>query len=338
MTTRATIKDIAAKAKVSLSTVSRALRDPQNTPVATVAKVRAAAESLNYVYNATAGSLSRQRSDTIGILMPSPVYSAFGGNLLAIQLACSERNFSCKLEFSHFSPKDERMALRRFHEQRIGGLILIGLDPSNIDYLRTLESSGIPCIILWEVPHTDFNYIAIDNRRSIRSGLEYLLSLGHQRIGFLVGPHSCAVRTRDRIESYMQTMEDHGLPFDAQLIRSQPPSYLLGKESMRVFLRMQRPPTAVLCVNDYLAIGAIRAITEAGLSVPQDVSVCGFDDIDSAAYFNPPLTSIKTPFHEMGRMAATMLIDSIENETPLHVQFLLDTELVVRGTCSRTTA
>ena len=90
-------------------------------------------------------------------------------------------------------------------------------------------------------------------------------------------------------------LADNGIPFDPELIRSQPPSYLLGKESMRAFLKLQDPPTAVLCVNDYLAIGAIRAITEAGLSVPEDISVCGFDDIDIAAYFNPPLTSIKTP-------------------------------------------
>ena len=91
----------------------------------------------------------------------------------------------------------------------------------------------------------------------------------------------------------------------------------------------------VLCVNDYLAIGAIRAITEAGLSVPEDISVCGFDDIDIAAYFNPPLTSIKTPCYEMGQMAANIMISAIESQTPLKVQYLLDTELIVRRTCGR---
>mgnify|MGYP000054928525 FL=1 len=104
---------------------------------------------------------------------------------------------------------------------------------------------------------------------------------------------------------------------------------------MRAFLKLQDPPTAVLCVNDYLAIGAMRAITEAGLSVPEDISVCGFDDIDIAAYFNPPLTSIKTPCYEMGQMAANIMISAIESQTPLKVQYLLDTELIVRRTCGR---
>ena len=132
--TRATIKDVAVKANVSLSTVSRALREPDKTPAETVSKVRAAAEALNYVYNATAGSLSKRRSDTIGILLPSPTYAAFGVNLMAIQKTCSERNYSCKVALSQFSPEEERLAMRRFHEQRIGGLILVGLDMSNVEY------------------------------------------------------------------------------------------------------------------------------------------------------------------------------------------------------------
>ena len=317
--TRATIKDVAVKANVSLSTVSRALREPDKTPAETVSKVRAAAEALNYVYNATAGSLSKRRSDTIGILLPSPTYAAFGVNLMAIQKTCSERNYSCKVALSQFSPEEERLAMRRFHEQRIGGLILVGLDMSNVEYMKTLEAAGIPCIILWEVPDESVNYIGIDNARSIYTSVKYLIDLGHKRIGFLVGPMTCARRTIDRMEGYKKVLADNGIPFDPELIRSQPPSYLLGKESMRAFLKLQDPPTAVLCVNDYLAIGAIRAIT----------------DIDIAAYFNPPLTSIKTPCYEMGQMAANIMISAIESQTPLKVQYLLDTELIVRRTCGR---
>ena len=179
------------------------------------------------------------------------------------------------------------------------------------------------------------NYIGIDNARSIYTSVKYLIDLGHKRIGFLVGPMTCARRTIDRMEGYKKVLADNGIPFDPELIRSQPPSYLLGKESMRAFLKLQDPPTAVLCVNDYLAIGAIRAITEAGLSVPEDISVCGLDDIDIAAYFNPPLTSLKTPCYEMGQMAANIMISAIESQTPLKVQYLLDTELIVRRTCGR---
>ena len=113
------------------------------------------------------------------------------------------------------------------------------------------------------------NYIGIDNARSIYTSVKYLIDLGHKRIGFLVGPMTCARRTIDRMEGYKKVLADNGIPFDPELIRSQPPSYLLGKESMRAFLKLQDPPDGVLCVNDYLAIGAIRCHHRGrGLSVP----------------------------------------------------------------------
>lgn len=332
---RVTIKDVARAANVSLSTVSRALRDPERTPGETVRKVRAAAEALDYVYNATAGSLSRQRSDTIGVLIPSPVYAAFGLNLMAVQQVCSEHNFSCRVAVSQFSPEQERLALRRFHEQRIGGLILAGLDKSNVSYLKSLENSGIPCIVLWEMAHESMNYIGIDNFRSAYTGIKYFIDLGHERIGLMLGPFACAQRNTDRLKGYKKALADNGIPFDEALVRSQPPTFLFGKESMRAYLRLQTPPTAVLCVNDYLAIGAIRAIHEAGLRVADDISICGFDDVEISAYYNPPITTIRTPCYEMGKMAAQMMIEALEEQKPLKVQYQLDTEIIARSTCSR---
>ncbi len=332
---RATIKDVAQRAQVSLATVSRALREPEKTPAKTVNKVRAAVEHLNYVYNATAGSLAKRRSTTIGVLLPSHSYSAFGANLAAIQETCSNRNYACKVALSHFSPEKERQALLQFHEQRIDGIILVGLDSSNLDYMHILESSGVPCITLWEIPDANANYICIDNAKAVNTALRYLIELGHERIGLLLGPMQCAYRSIERMESYKRTLEENNIPFTPELIRSQPPSFLLGKESMREFLRLPEPPTAVFAVNDYLAIGAIRAIVEAGLRVPEHISVCGFDDIDISAYFNPPLTSMKTPCYEMGHMAADAIITSIESQTPLKMQYVLDTELIVRKTCAK---
>ncbi len=332
---RVTIKDVAMAANVSLSTVSRALREPDRTPPETVYKVRAAAKALNYVYNATAGSLSSSRSDTIGVIIPSPVYAAFGINLTAIQEVCGERNISCRVALSQFSPEQERLALRRMHEQRTGGLILVGLDKTNVDAVLELEKSGIPSIVLWDVVDERLNYIAVDNYTSAYAGIKFLIDLGHTRIGLMLGPFTCAQRNYDRLEGYKKAMDEHGVPYDENLVHSQPPTLLHGKESMREYLRLDNPPTAILCVNDYLAIGAIRTIHEAGLKVPEDISVCGFDDIDISAYFTPPLTSIRTPCYELGQMSAEILIDSITQQKPLNVHYLLDTEIISRKTCSR---
>ena len=334
MKKRSTLKDVAGLAQVSLSSASRILRNPDKFDPSTVNRVRHAAEELNYVPNMTAGALSSRKSNTIGVLMPSPLYSAFGGNLLAIQQICSQRNYSCKLEFTHFSPERERIALRRFDEQRVEGMLLVGIDPSNIDYLARLEKNGVKYIMLWEKTEGVSNYIAVDNVRSTLQGLQYLYDLGHRRIAYMIGPHACAIRTRERYDTYRSFLERHGIPFEESLIRSQPPSFFMGKEAMRYFLQLEKLPTAIFCVNDYLAIGAMRAIHDAGLSVPENISVCGFDDIETSAYLCPALTSIRTPFYEMGKMAATLLLDSLENSDSLDVQFLMDTALVVRGTCA----
>ncbi len=331
---RATIKEVAAKAGVSQSTVSRALSAPHRVKQETVLKVREAAKALNYVYNAMAGSLSSRRSDALGVIIPSSAYSAFAINLMGIQDLCSERSFSCRIAASQFQPGKELLAMKKFHEQRVAGLIMAGIDPSNAPYLQTMAEDGIPAVVLWENPGEAFNYIAIDNYRSARDALKYLITLGHERIAMLSGPYACARRNVERLSAYRAVMAEHDLPCDEALVRAQPPTFLHGKEGMRACLRLSSPPTAVFCADDHLAVGAIRAVHEAGLRVPEDVSVCGFDDVDISAYFNPPLTTVRTPGQLMGGMAAEALIAAAESGLPPRVQYTLDAELVIRGTCA----
>lgn len=331
---RPTIKDVAELAGVSQSTVSRALSAPEIVKEETVRRVREAARSLNYVYNATAGSLSSRRTDALGVIIPSSAYSAFAINLMGIQEVCSERNFSCRIAASQFQPEKELLAMRKYHEQRVSGLIMAGIDPSNVPYLQAMVDDGIPAIVLWETPGENFNYIAVDNYRAAYEGVKYLITLGHERIALISGPYTCAQRNVARLEGYKAVLADHGLPFDERLVSSQLPTFIDGKAAMRACLRLDDPPTAVLCVNDYLAIGAIRAIHEAGLRVPEDISVCGFDDVDISAYFNPPITTIKTPGQVMGRMAGAAIINAVEKDVPLQARYILDAELIVRSTCA----
>lgn len=331
---RPTIKDVAELAGVSQSTVSRALNAPEIVKEETVRRVREVARSLNYVYNATAGSLSSRRTDALGVIIPSSAYSAFAINLMGIQEVCAERSFSCRIAASQFLPEKELLAMRKYHEQRVSGLIMAGIDPSNVPYLQAMINDGIPALVLWETPGENFNYIAIDNHKAAYEGVKYLIALGHERITLLSGPYTCAQRNVARLEGYKAVLADNDLPFDGDLVRSQLPTFFDGKEAMRACLRLESPPTAVLCVNDYLAIGAIRAIHEAGLRVPEDISVCGFDDVDISAYFNPPITTIKTPGQIMGRMAGEAIINAIEKGVPLQARYMLDAELVVRSTCA----
>jgi DNA-binding LacI/PurR family transcriptional regulator len=331
---RATIKNVAERAGVSQSTVSRALNSPAMLKDETVLKVREAAKSLKYVYNATAASLSSRRTNTLGVIIPSSAYSAFAINLVGIQEFCFEKNYSCHIAASRFSPEKELAAMRKYHEQRISGLIMAGIDESNIPYLRGMMADGIPAIVLWESPGDDFNHISVNNHKAAHDAVDHLISLGHRRIALLNGPLKCARRNYDRLLGYTAALANKGIPFRAEMVRSQLPTFLDGKSSMRDCLALPDPPTAVLCVNDYLAIGAIRAVHEAGLAVPGDISVCGFDDVDIAAYFNPPITTMKTPGEHMGRMAAESLINAIADDVQPHVRYVLDAELVVWKSCA----
>jgi len=331
---RATIKNVAALAGVSQSTVSRALNSPEMLKEETVLKVREAAKTLNYVYNSMAGSLSSRRTDALGVIIPSSAYSAFAINLMGTQEVCSEYNFSCRIASSQFEPERELLAMRKFHEQRVSGLIMAGIDESNIPYLKTMVKDGIPAIVLWESPGDEFNYIAINNFKAAYEAVDHLVSLGHERIALLSGPYRCARRNHDRLLGYKAVLADRGIPYREELVRSQTPTFLDGKAAMRSCLSLPEPPTAVLCANDYLAIGAIRAVHDAGLLVPDDVSVCGFDDVDISAYFNPPITTMKTPGEAMGRMAAEALVKSLKKGEPPCIQYVLDAELVVRKSCT----
>ncbi|MDR1659843.1 MAG: LacI family transcriptional regulator [Desulfovibrio sp.] len=331
---RATIKNVAMLAGVSQSTVSRAFNAPEMLRAATVLKVREAARQSNYVYNATAASLSSRRTDTLGVIIPSSAYSAFAINLMGIQEICAERNYSCRIAASRFQPEKELLAMRKYHELRVSGLIMAGIDKSNIPYLKTMMDDGIPAVLLWESPGEEFNYIAVDNFKAAYEGVDYLISLGHRRIALLSGPYACAKRNYDRLAGYKAVHANREIPFREELVRSQLPTFLDGKSSMLACLALPGPPTAVLCGNDYLAIGAIRAVHEKGLSVPNDVSVCGFDDVDISAYFNPPITTMKTPGERMGRMAAEAIINAVDNGARLHARYVLEAELVVRKSCA----
>lgn len=329
---RATIKDVADFVGVSPSTISRALNAPEMVRKETVEKIQEATKILNYTYNSAAANLANSCTDALGVIIPSSEYSAFAINLTGVLEVCSRHNFNCRIAASRFDSNLEREAMHKFHEQRISGLIMAGVDEENCDYLQQMMDDGIPSIVLWEVPRENFNYIAVNNYKAAHEVVEYLISLGHKEIAFLSGP-VCARRNADKIEGYKSALADGGLPFRPELVHSQLPTFLGGKAGMKSCLACPHKPTAVICASDYLAIGAIRAIQDAGLSVPEDISVCGFDDVDISAFFNPPITTMKTQAEFMGRTAADMLIRAISQRKPLDIHYMLEAELVVRKSC-----
>jgi DNA-binding LacI/PurR family transcriptional regulator len=162
---------------------------------------------------------------------------------------------------------------------------------------------------------------------------EYLIGLGHRRIGLIAGPYSKVGRVRKRLDGYWAALEKNDIPFDPQLVIEKEPTLIDGKDAMQRLLLFPERPTAVFAASDVLAIGALAAIREKGLRVPDDISLAGFDDIDFAAFCDPPLTTMRVPANEIGQKAVTVLMDLMENGiTPVR-QCCLDTDLIIRSSC-----
>ena len=193
----------------------------------------------------------------------------------------------------------------------------------------------MPCVVTWETVQDEaISYVGFDNSEAANKVTRYLISLGHERIGLIMGPCSRVERVKQRFAGYRAALSSCNLPFDAELaIEREEPSLLEGKAAMAKLLGLADPPSAVFAASDVLALGALAAINDQKLRVPEDISLAGFDDIDFAAYCDPPLTTVRVPAREMGRLAVRVLVELIGDATSKARRYCLDTDLVVRKSC-----
>jgi DNA-binding LacI/PurR family transcriptional regulator len=223
--------------------------------------------------------------------------------------------------------------MRLFQQRRIAGLILTGLSPGASERIRELEGLGIPCIVTWEkLENERIHYTGFDNFKAAFTVVNYLVGLRHRKIGLIIGPQK-VTRAKQRFEGYRSALEVHGVPYDPNLVVEGDYTLVDGKEAMQRLLSRPDLPTAVFAASDVLAMGALAAIKEAGLNVPEDISVAGYDDIDFASYLDPPLTTVRVPAYEMGQLAAKTLFDLIDNDSAKVRQYCLNTDLIIRQSC-----
>jgi len=329
-----TIQKLAELAGVSQATISRSLNAPHLVSPATLAKVQQVMRENSYVYKATGYTLPKRRAPVIGVIIPSPSVSAFASTLIGIQEVAFHKGYPLIVASTLYDTATEYFQLKQFLEHRVAGIIIAGYDIQNEALILEIMKNGIPVLVMWDkVTHIPINYVAIDNFKGAYTATEYLLRLGHTRIGALICVFSCNSRTRDRLEGYQAALADYGVPYDPGLVISKKPLLTSGKEAAGRLLAMDNPPTAITCGSDHLAIGAISVLREAGLSIPDDISVCGFDDVDMASYCCPPLTTIKVPCSEIGRLSMELMLEIIEQNDNQLRRCTLDTNLVIRKSC-----
>ena len=293
----ATIRDVARAAEVSVATVSRTLNGIDSVALKTRDRVLRVAGELDYVPNSGARALSTRRTDTIGVLLPDLHGEFFSELIRGIDLAARAQGLHLLLSSSHGDPAEAAAALRAMRS-RVDSIILMLPDASD-DLLAGRESAAVPMMILGRgaVGGAQCS-LAIDNHAGAFAITEHLIASGRRRVAFVSGPADNA-DAGERLRGYRAAMRRAGL--DEAVIDGDF-SEQAGRDAARRILAGDRPD-ALFCANDMMAIGALEALKEAGVAVPQDIALAGFDDIPIARYVSPPLTTAAVPIAEIGRQA-----------------------------------
>lgn len=328
-----TIKDIAKKAKVSVATVSRVINQRGNVKEETKQRVLKVIEEYNFTYNAIARSLSTKRSHTIGVIVPTITNPVFSQSTRGIQDFANSFGYSVILGNSDYSPELESQLIKIFMEKRVEGIILTSSNIQN-EYLQILKNSKIPFVLLYNtIFDKRINYVTINNYQAAYEIAEYLISLGHRRIGMIAGKFTKSDRSFARFQGFQACLNNKGISFRPEALIETELTFEGGKEGMARLLEITPPLTAVFCSNDFIAMGAMKTIREKGLKIPEDISIVGFDDIEMASYFYPELTTIHQPAYQMGFKGADLLLKIVSGESKVAQQIILDYKLIIRNSC-----
>ena len=331
----ATISDVAAHAGVGLGTVSRVLNNSPKVSDATRARVVAAIEILDYRPNPLARGLSRGRSHTLGLLVPFFTHASAVERLRGVVAALHESEYDLVL-FDVESPphRDEHFAALT-RRDRADGLLVVSLPPP-ARQLRALVDAGVP-VVLVDARGEGVPMVVIDDVEGGRIATRHLIELGHRRIGYIGeepdNPFGFTA-TAQREQGYVEVLQAAGLARDARLVRYTRHDRAAAQAAAAKLLAMRKPPTAVFASSDVQATGVLAAAAAAGVRVPEDLSVVGFDDIEISSYAG--LTTVRQPLFESGRIGAEMLLGALDGEHEHHAGVReLPLELVVRNTTAR---
>ncbi len=323
-----TLSDVARAAGVSPTAVSRHLNKSIVLPKATADRIDAAVARLGYRPNALAKRLSTGKAEAIGLATPEISNPFFAELVSVIEAAAAERGYGVSLLSTRGDRAREIEAVNRLADRYFDGLIMIAAQPDD-GTLGALISRQQHIVLLDEdVPDAKAPRVFVENAAGTRIATEYLVAMGHRDIAVIAGPDGLG-SVAERIDGFVGAMLANGLPVEKQRLLHGPFTCDFGYEAALAVARMSPRPTAILTCSDYLSVGVLRALHHLGLSVPNDISLVGFDDMPLAELLDPPLTTIRQPIADMGRVALERLLASIDGaDVPALTR--LPVELIVR--------
>ena len=326
----AKLADVAQLALVSTATVSRALTCPDKVKPATAARVQQAVQALGYVAHGAARALASRRTHTIGAVIPTLDNAIFANTAHALQKTLDDAGYTLLLACHEFDAEVEARVTRALIERGVDGLVLLG-STHHPSVMRMLDAQQIPYVLTWALDASGRHpCVGFDNRAAAIRVASHLLDLGHREFAMISGITAGNERAAERLEGVRQVLSGRGMALAACRVVEKPYTLSAGREGLREVLQEGPRPTAVICGNDVLAIGALAECHAQGIAVPREISVTGFDDLEMAAVVTPGLTTVHFPTAELGTYAAQNLLARIAG-MPFEARVELPVELVVRG-------
>ena len=326
----ARITDVAAAAGVSVATISRALRSPDVVAPETLERVLTAIRDMGYTPNAQARNLRTSRAKMIIAIVPDIANPFFSEVIRGIERVAQQQGYSVLLGDTENNSKREETYAQMVASRQVDGAIILlpHISPS-------IRRAGAPIVNACEyVSDKTVTSVYSDNVGGARAAAEYLFALGHVSIGFIGGPPGSPLSV-DRERGYVDALRSNGFSPDHKLMVAGDFSAESGVRATEALLARGLPITALVCANDEMALGALRAVRDRGLSVPADMSIIGFDDIRLARFIDPPLTTVAQPMQEIGREAMTLLIELLADPSTAARKRVLPTQLIIRGSTAK---
>lgn len=328
-----TLEEIAELAGVSRSTVSRVVNGNERVREETRKRVQSVIDQINFQPNIAARSLAAKRTGIIGLVIPAGVSALFNDPyfpqlIQGISAACNKNEYSMMLWVDE-PTYHLRTTRQLLHSGLLDGVIISSMlmdDP----IIKSLHERKMPFVLVGRHPDLDVNYIDIDNQAGAFTATSFLINCGYDRIATITGPKNM-IAGYDRFHGYCNALTQNGFIIDDKLIAEGDFTEVSGYQGMKKLL--QHAPNAIFVANDTMAMGAFRALHEANICIPEEIGVVGFDDSPVSSLSNPPLTTMHQSPYELGYKGIHLLLDVINNpERSLH-KIVLESELVIRGSC-----
>ncbi len=329
----ATIRDVAKKAGVSVTTVSRALNGYSDVNEKTRERIKAIAKELNYSPNLLARSLVMKKTKTIGLLVSGLRIEGSKDNftfevLCGVNDRAGELGYELVLISTDSKKQQEKTYNQLCKERKVEGVILQGIKTDD-PYLDEVLKSDIPCILI-DIPmeSESVGYVTTDNKVGAKTAVEHLTKLGHRNIGMING-HSQAFVSQERLEGYQEALQNNGVPYNENYVVNGAFLEEMAEQVTAELLQKHPEITALFCASDLMAMGAIRAAKKLGKNLPDDLSIVGFDNIILSSYSTPALTTIAQDRYQLGVEATTLLTNMLEGNTAEKSK-VLNTALIKR--------